>query len=288
MAIASGSRVRHYLVEGEIGVGGTSTVWSARDERTGTRLALKVLNVSDTPDAARLRLWREAQALRAIKHPAIVPLRDVFDYDSTPVLVMELLQGETLRSLLVREHSVSVSRAAQLLIPIAEALSEAHAVGFVHRDLKPENIFVETSEADGARHERVRLLDFGVTRSFAPSESTDETPITALGSLIGTIAYMAPEQALHPSDSDPRVDVWSFGVTLYELLSGCRPFEGDTKPEVMRQLLVGGITPLSVLCPELPPDIAHLVMTLLSRNPQRRPASLEPASSVLRAHLLHP
>jgi len=283
MGIASGTRVRHYLVEEEIGVGGMSSVWSARDERTGAWMALKVLNVSEAPDTARLRLLREARAMRAIKHPAIVPVSDVFEHDATPVLVMELLRGETLRALLMREQSVSIARAAELLVPIAEALTEAHAAGFVHRDLKPENIFVEQIRDDG--RENVRLLDFGVTRSFAEPPGSEETPITALGSLVGTIAYMAPEQALHPSQPDPRVDVWSFGVTLYELLSGCRPIEGDTKPELMRQLLVGGITPLAVLRPDLPPDIVDLVMGMLNRNPERRPASLEPALRLLRSKL---
>ena len=286
MVFIVGSRVRDYTVERQIGAGGMGTVWAARDERSGGEVALKVLGESNDLDTARLRLMREAQASRAIKHPAIVPVSEVFEYQESPVLVMPLLHGETLRRLIQRQQSASPAECARLLVPIAEALSEAHGAGIVHRDLKPENIFIEAAQSDElVAPSRIRLLDFGVARSYAPLLGFEQTPITALGSLVGTIAYMAPEQALNPSQSDPRVDVWAFGVTLYELLSGCRPIEGDTKPEIMRQLLVGGITPLAVLNPDLPPDLLRAVTDMLTRSPERRAPNLDFVTGLLRSYL---
>jgi serine/threonine-protein kinase len=275
----------HYLLDRQIGEGGMGTVWSAVDTRTGGEVALKLIRNSDSLDVARVRVLREAHATQRVAHAAIVPVIDVFSHDDNPVLVMELLNGETLRVVLHREQSLPLERAAQLLLPIAEALHEAHAAGIVHRDLKPENIFIQRP-SHGLARATARLLDFGVARNYDPRPGIEQTPITALGSLLGTLAYMAPEQALHPSECDQRVDIWAFGVTLYETLSGCRPIEGNTAPETMRQLLVGGITPLTVLLPDLPGDVATLVDSMLTRRAERRLASLEPVISVLRKRLL--
>ena len=277
----AGSRLLHYTLEKQIGVGGMGTVWAARDARTGARVALKLLRGSDTLDTARVRLLREAHATRRVAHPAIVPVIDVLSFEENPLLVMELLHGETLRAMLQREQSLALPVAARLLLPIAEALGEAHSAGIVHRDLKPENIFIEAREGGSGP---VRLLDFGVAQSYASRGGLDQTPITELGTLLGTLAYMAPEQALHPAESNQRVDVWAFGVVLYEALSGCRPIEGRTAPETMRQLLVGGITPLRVLSPELPVEITELVEGMLTRRPEDRLGGFETVTNILRSH----
>jgi eukaryotic-like serine/threonine-protein kinase len=277
MNLVVGSQLGHFTLERQIGAGGMGSVWAARDDRNGGRMALKILRLSETSsaDVQRTRLLREAHATRSIAHPAIVPVQDVFSHTGNPVLVMELLQGETLRHRLLRERQLSVSDTGRLLAPIAEALGAAHAAGIVHRDLKPENIFIE--ETGG-----IRLLDFGVARFFEPPEPGNQVPLTDLGTLIGTLAYMAPEQALRPSECDQQVDVWALGVILYETLSGCRPIEGGNGPATMRQLLVGGLTPLKVLMPDLPEQLTELVGQMLSRTPERRPSDLRRVSVTLR------
>jgi len=174
--------------------------------------------------------------------------------------------------------------AAGLLAPIAEALAAAHAAGIVHRDLKPENIFIE-SGANTSAPPKVRLLDFGVARFYEPPAGTGETPLTGVGVLIGTLAYMAPEQALRPSDCDERVDVWALGVIVYEALSGIRPIEGSTGPETMRKLLIGGITPLEVLVPGLPAQVTALLSSMLARSPDRRPRELGSVAKLLRGYM---
>jgi serine/threonine-protein kinase len=279
MDLTAGIRLQQYTLDRQIGQGGMGTVWAASDERSGASVALKLLRRGDSLDIARIRLLREAHATQRIVHPAIVPVMDVFEYEESPVLVMELLRGETLRQLLLREQSLSLAQAARILLPVAEALREVHSGGIVHRDLKPENIFLQ--DVAGAAP-AVRLLDFGVARTLETRGSgPEQTPITALGSLIGTLAYMAPEQALRPSECDQRVDIWAFAVTLYEILSGCRPIEGRTAQETMRQLLVGGITPLAVVMPDLPSEVSALVDSMLTRQPERRIASFEPVVQAL-------
>lgn len=279
-----GGSLQHFTLERQIGAGGMGSVWAATDRRSGASVALKILRLTDTAaDVSRARLMREAHATRSIRHPAIVPVIDVLEHDGSPVLVMELLQGETLRERLLREQALPLATTAALLAPIAEALSAAHAIGIVHRDLKPENIFIEAGRNDD--EPTVRLLDFGVARFYEPPAGTGDAPLTGLGVLIGTLAYMAPEQALRPSECDERVDVWALGVILYEALSGIRPIEGLTGPETMRKLLVGGITPLSVLVPDLPAEPAELVASMLARSPERRPRELAAVAGVLRRSL---
>jgi eukaryotic-like serine/threonine-protein kinase len=258
-------------------------VWAARDARSGNAVALKILRLTDasTVDVMRARLLREAHATRRIAHPAVVPVIDVVTHEDNPVLVMDLLLGETLRQRLLRANHLGLVEVAELLAPIAEALSVAHEAGIVHRDLKPENIFIELGPLP-----RPRLLDFGVARFYEPPAVLGEAPLTGLGTLIGTLAYMAPEQALRPSDCDHRVDVWALGVILYELLSGNRPIEGATGPETMRQLLVGGITPLSCVMPGLPESLTELVAAMLHRTPERRPQNLAQVAEALRRHAL--
>jgi len=284
-----GAQLQHYEVDELVGVGGTSDVWSARDTRTGEPVALKLLRTSAAlEDAARERLLREARASRAISHPAVVPVRDVFVHQGAPVLVMELLHGETLRHRFEREGRLTLEHAGALLLPIGEALVEAHRAGIAHRDLKPENIFLQQPLSDAGGPPTVRLLDFGVARFYEPPPGSELVPITGLEVLLGTLPYMAPEQALRPAECDQRVDVWSFGVTLYETLAGCRPIEGETPQDTLRQLLVGGIVPLQVLVPDLPEDLSELSARLLVRNPAARAPDLREAVEVLGRYAPHP
>jgi serine/threonine protein kinase len=282
MDLGVGSQLQHFTLERQIGAGGMGTVWAARDRRSGAAVALKIIRVTDSGaiETLRSRLLREAHAARSIAHPAIVPVQDIIDHDGSPVLVMDLLVGDTLRALLMREQRLDVGASALLLSPIVDALRAAHDAGIVHRDLKPENIFIEAGTAA-----TVRLLDFGVARFYEPPANTGDAPLTGVGTLIGTLAYMAPEQALHPSDCDPRVDVWALGVILYEMLSGSRPIEGNNGPETMRQLLLGGITPLELMMPNLPAPITTLVASMLSRTPEKRPQDLRVIAETLRRYI---
>ncbi len=275
----AGMRLRDYELLRVIGSGGMSQVWAGRHLPSGRQVALKLLRGGENLDElSRIRFAREAHATRTIGHAAIVPVEELFDHAGTPVLVMELLAGETLRQRLERERQLSAPAAAQILLPVAEALELAHAAGIVHRDLKPENVFVQATDP-----ESVRLLDFGVARFYEPPPGTEGAPTTALGALVGTLAYMAPEQALHPSACDARVDVWALGILLYEALAGCRPIEGTTERETLKQLLVGAITPLEVLAPELPPALTALVSQMLVRNPQKRVQRIELVTTALRS-----
>lgn len=278
MDLVVGAELGHFTLKRQIGVGGMGSVWAATDARNLSAVALKILRVSDANplEVQRTRFVREAHASRRIRHPAMVPVLDVFSHAGNPVLVMDLLQGETLRQRLAREQQLEVGEAGRLLAPIAEVLGAAHEAGIVHRDLKPENVFIETTGG-------IRLLDFGVARfQEPPAEGVNDLPLTGLGAIIGTLAYMAPEQALRPSECDQQVDVWALGVLLYEALSGFRPIEGRNGPATMRQLLVGGITPLSVVMPALPAPLTDLVGGMLSRTPDRRPRDLRFVSGLLR------
>ena len=268
--LAPGAKLLHYTLDRAIGIGGMSVVWAARDDRSGETLALKILvNRELMAPGSRQRFLREAYATRSVEHPAIVPVVDIAATDEVLVLAMELLSGETLRALFEREHHLAPERAAAVLLPIVEALNLAHAAGIVHRDLKPENIFLQTTQSGISP----RLLDFGIARFYEPPPDAGRTPITGFGTLLGTVSYMAPEQAISPSDCDHLVDAWALGVILYEALSGCRPIEGDNPPETLRQLLLGAITPLSVLVPTLQTEISDLVMGLLSRDRGERTTS---------------
>jgi serine/threonine protein kinase len=283
MDLQAGQRLEHYVLQRRIGSGGMGTVWAALDSRSQTAVALKVLNVEHgLQSGARTRLRREAHATRSVVHPAIVPVMEVLDCEGSPVLVMELLVGETLRDLLRRESCLPLERVAGLLLPIAQALERAHASGVVHRDLKPENVFIQAPGNGGS--ECVRLLDFGVARFYEPPVDAGNTLLTGVGAIVGTVAYMAPEQACRPAEVDHRVDVWALGVILYEALSGCRPIEGVSDNDTLRQLLVGCITPIQIISPELPNEVGTLIDAMLSRNPERRPGNLADVCRLLRSH----
>jgi serine/threonine protein kinase len=291
MHLEAGQVLGAYVLERQIGTGGMGAVWAAKDQRTLQLFALKVLHAGQgLADEARIRLRREAHATRSISHSAIVPVLEVLDCDGDPVLVMEMLHGETLRAILQRTGRQPLWRMAELLSPVAEALDLAHQAGIIHRDLKPENIFVQRVDRTGSNSlEQVRLLDFGVARFHEPPEGYPASAnLTGIGTLIGTAAYMAPEQALRPSEVDQRVDIWALGVTLYEAVSGCRPIEGASHAHTLRQLLVGSITPIEILVPELPAPVAQLIARMLSRNPDRRPAGCLEIAEILRPHCAPP
>jgi eukaryotic-like serine/threonine-protein kinase len=260
-----------YEVERYLGSGGMGTVWAVRDRERNVSRAIKLLR--RTEPEARRRFVREIDVMRELRHPNLVTLHGVLDLESGPALVMELLQGGTLRARLDRSPSIELGESCRVLSQVASALAAAHAIGVVHRDVKPENIFLE-NEGGG-----VKLLDFGVAKLLEP-EATGALR-TELGTLLGTLCYMAPEQALGLGDIDERADAWALGVVLYEALSGCRPIEGDTPNRFVRRLLTGAILPLRELCPNLPPELDDLARWLLIRARDERCGSLLEVERVL-------
>jgi len=270
-----------YRVEGHIGEGGMGTVWEATHTVTRRSVAMKFLkeSLSDRP-LFKQRFLREASAASALRHPNVVEVIDVFDLDEHfPVLVMELLRGESLGDKLLRDERLSVEETAELLLPVISAVGTAHQMGIIHRDLKPDNIFL--SRSDDATV--VKVLDFGIAKLMTPSH-LDGSLRTDTGAMLGTPCYMAPEQATGQGDADHRADIWSLGVILYECLSGTRPIEGDNLAQVVTRLMSAGIMPLERLAPELPSQVSAAVMQMLVRDPSRRAPDLLEISKVLRRH----
>jgi serine/threonine-protein kinase len=269
-----------------LGEGGMAIVWEARHVVTKREVALKFLREAlREKEQLRQRFHMEASAATALRHPHVVEILDVFDYaPEAPVMVMELLHGETLGAKLERDEKLSLEETAALLVPVISAVGAAHAQGIVHRDLKPENIFL----AQTPLGLQVKVLDFGIAK-VAPSESSHgRGPSTAAGSMLGTPCYMAPEQATGKADVDHRADIWSLGVVLYECLSGTRPIEGDDLVQVVSRLVSAGIMPLERIAPDLPHEVSATVMQMLQRDPERRPRDLLEVSRLFASYTRAP
>ena len=277
--LTTGARLGPYEVIAQIGSGGMGEVYRARDTRLGRDVAIKVLPAEFAADAERLRRFeREAKATAALSHPNILDVHDVGTHESVPYLVEELLEGESLRDRLA-QGALPVREAAEIAVQVAHGLAAAHGKHIVHRDLKPANVFI-TKEGI------VKILDFGIaklvesvpvgeadTLTHAPTGATD------LGRVLGTIAYMAPEQA-RGMPVDRRADIFSFGVVLYEMLAGQRPFRGKTATDTMAAILTQEPPPL----PEgVPPALQRVVIQCLEKLPERRFSSAHDLALALQA-----
>ncbi|MGA8580823.1 MAG: serine/threonine-protein kinase, partial [Bryobacteraceae bacterium] len=234
MSIAPGTRIGPYEIVAPIGAGGMGEVYRVRDTRLNRDVALKVLpEIFAGDESRRARFFQEARAAGTLNHPGIVAVYDVGLEDGVFYIVTELVEGETLRSLLA-EGRPAARKSIDFAVQIAEALAAAHAAGITHRDLKPENIMV--SGPAGRSPGRIRILDFGLAKQ-APAEPaadgvTQTQAITGAGMVVGTIGYMSPEQ-IRGKPVDPRSDIFSFGLVLYELLAGLRAFQRDTSADTM-------------------------------------------------------
>jgi tRNA A-37 threonylcarbamoyl transferase component Bud32 len=266
--LITGNELGHYVLLHEIGSGVSGTVFEALDRVLERRVAVKVLSAerSAQPDMVR-RFLREGRAAAKLDNPHIVKVLDVgTSADGAAYLVMELLQGETLESLLRRVRRLSAQEAADLLIPVISGVAAAHEAGIVHRDLKPANIFLCQT-----RHGVVpKVLDFGISK-FQGSQSIN---LTETKVLLGTPNYMAPEQTDSSRGVDPRADQFSLGVILYECVTGRRPFDGDSVYAVIAALVNAEPTPLRELCPEVSPEFAQVVQRALKKQPNDRFATL--------------
>jgi serine/threonine protein kinase len=258
-----GARIRQYEIIRELGRGGMGVVYLARDTRLGRRVALKLL-LSRTAGLTK-DLLREARATAACDHDNIVIIHEADEHEGTPYLVLEYLEGKTLRQLM-RGRKVPPSRALELIVPVVRALERAHALDITHRDLKPENVFVT---AGGA----VKVLDFGLAAARAETVA-DGPPTGQPAALAGTLPYMAPEQ-LGPAGADPRSDLWAVGVMLYELLTGHHPVQPLTTEALYRHsyFLDEPLPRLADELPELPHRLARLVERCLEKRKERRVAT---------------
>jgi hypothetical protein len=271
-----------YRLLHKVGAGGMGEVW-ASDDLHGTRVvALKLVRegVDDAP--AREALLREARAAQALHHPNVLEIQEVLDVGGQPVLVMDLLQGETLAGRLLRTPRLEIDELIALALPVVSALGTAHTAGLVHRDLKPENIFLDVR---GAGATRVRVLDFGIARRSAiDAETAQSTGLTTTtGLLIGTPAYMSPEQLYGESDLDHRADLWSLGIVLYQCLAGFLPTQGGNLGQVIKAVVARPFEPIGRLRADAPERLAGLVERLLARDRNARPRDASEVFEVLRA-----
>ncbi len=261
-----GQLVGHYRVLEKIGAGGMGEVFRARDERLGRDVALKLIRPAsgDNPDRLR-RFEQEARAAAALNHPNILAIYDVGFEGTTPYIVAELLEGKTLRQRLT-EGPIPVREAAGYALQIAQGLIAAHDRHIVHRDLKPENLFLTT---DG----RLKILDFGVAKlQVSPDDKRaieSLTTVTKHGALIGTVAYMSPEQ-LRGKAVDHRSDIFSFGAILYEMMSGCRAFRGETEVDTMTAVLREEPAIANLEQASIPGGYQDIVKHCLEKEPENR------------------
>src|SRR6202521_4764769 len=234
MPLSAGAKLGSYEVVSAIGAGGMGEVYQAHDTKLGRDVAIKVLPEAFAHDAERLsRFQREARLLASLNHPNIATIHGLEDSNGTSYLVMELVPGETLAQRIKREGAVPVGEALTIAKQIAEALEAAHEKSIIHRDLKPANVKL-TPEG------KVKVLDFGLAKAFADDTSTEDMgnsptlsmAVTMQGVILGTAAYMSPEQARGKA-VDKRTDIWAFGCVLYELLTGKPAFHGEDVTDIL-------------------------------------------------------
>ncbi len=259
-----------YEIRSKLGAGGMGEVYLARDTQLGRLAALKLFPTACMPNEDRLRRFtREGQVISALNHPNIVTIYDVGQVGSTHYIATEFVDGETLRRCLTRGR-IDIRRAISIARQVAEALVAAHVVGVVHRDIKPENIMVRP---DGY----VKVLDFGLATMLhdgalipaGPEVSTATDINTELGTILGTLTYMSPEQ-LRGQRVDGRTDVWSLGVVLYEMLAGHLPFDRSTKSDLIASILERQPPSLSLHEPKVATTLQRIVVKALRKDKEQR------------------
>ncbi len=264
----------HYRLIEKIGEGGMGVVWKAEDTRLQRHVALKFVPEESAKDAEIVdRHLREARAASSLNHPNICSIYDIGEWEGRRFIVMELLEGRSLERH-IGSQPMQVEAAVELAIQIAEALAAAHAKGIIHRDIKPANIFVV---GDGSAAQRAKILDFGLAKLAAGQESEvgdDDATKTALamttpGTVMGTVSYMSPEQALG-KELDPRSDIFSLGVVLYEMVTGRRAFEGNTSAAVFDAILNRVPTAPVSINSQVPEELERILNKALEKDPALR------------------
>src|ERR1700730_15299383 len=259
--------IGHYRVIEKIGAGAMGEVFRARDERLGRDVALKLIRPASSANPDHLRRFElEARAAAALNHPNIVAIYDVGFNEGSPYIVCELLQGKTLRKRLA-EGALTLRLAADYSLQIVQGLIAAHDRRIIHRDLKPENLFVTTEG-------RIKILDFGVAKLQSAPEGSDRpvedlTTVTKSGTVIGTVAYMSPEQ-LRGKAVDHRSDIFSIGAILYEMLTGRRAFRGETEVDTITAVLREDPPEVNLEEASVPVSFQQVVRHCLEKEPENR------------------
>ena len=271
MPLEPGTTLGPYSVTAKIGEGGMGEVWQARDTKLDRDVALKVLPEAFTSDPDRLaRFEREAKVLASLNHPNIGSIYGLEEAEGVKALVLELVEGPTLADR-IKQGPIPIDEALPIAKQIAEALEAAHEQGVIHRDLKPANIKIKD---DGT----VKVLDFGLAKAFQPDAGDpglSQSPTisltaaaTQMGMVIGTAAYMSPEQA-RGKTVDKRTDIWAFGVVLYEMLSGARPFQGEDVSLTLASVMKSDVD-VKTLPRDVPPTVRTVLDRCLEKDPPRR------------------
>ena len=267
MALSPGSQLGAYRIVGALGAGGMGEVYRAHDPRLARDVALKVLPAEMAGDPARLeRFTIEARAIAALNHPHIITIYSTEDAEGVRFLTMELVEGQSLDAL-IPPTGLPITRFLELALPLADALTAAHQKQITHRDLKPANVMV-------AANGRVKVLDFGLARVSGPlpSHQTIEATrlvLTSEGTIVGTMPYMSPEQ-IEGRLIDHRTDLFSLGVMFHEMLTGARPFEGESSPQLMSSILRDTPSSASDIRTDVPDALSRLIHRCLEKRPDDR------------------
>jgi eukaryotic-like serine/threonine-protein kinase len=272
-----------YRVERVLGAGGMGVVVAATHVRLAQRVAIKFLLPHAADDGHTVaRFAREARALARLDSEHIARVIDVGALATgVPYMVLEHLVGHTLADILNARGPMAIEEAVTHTLEACEAMCEAHAAGIVHRDLKPENLFL-ASRSDGSQV--IKVIDFGISKMTDPLELGPRTStLTGAASIVGSPLYMSPEQLCAARDADARSDIWSLGVTLFELLTGHGPFVWRSMPELCAAVLKEPARPLRALLPSAPAALEEVLLRCLEKDPSRRPAGMAELAAALRA-----